>query len=388
MPFSDLFNNGFDPATIDATTQLADRSIFVTSSGRRYRFESIVDPLSVPVPVRGPVPAQARVPTSAPTPPAAARAVPLQQQQRPSPTLSELSAEPPPPRLHVHAPGSAPGWGRSPSNASWQSYSSGAYSARSGHAAAAVPGPEPRGSTHEVTSMMAHMNINRFGATPLYGESDGGVQAAETLTDPDMAPRAPLSPASPAMSTSPGISYAQYHHQQQQPPPPPSPSHYQAAAWAPHDYPSPGAAPQYWTNVNYTSYTAQTNAHLQSTQQRAVASTGLPSLMEGSTPMVTPPHRASDPVSTLAPISPEKEVWDGQGGGGGGGYYYHPLHASVSAPPSFVGRQSSNYLSPVPADIDTLTPVVVHHPAPSTFSDGASTGRDNVLPGEDLLFDG
>jgi hypothetical protein len=39
-------------------------------------------------------------------------------------------------------------------------------------------------------------------------------------------------------------------------------------------------------------------------------------------------------------------------------------------------------------EIDTLTPVVVHDPAPSTFSDGASTGRDNVLPGEVLVFDG
>jgi hypothetical protein len=110
--------------------------------------------------------------------------------------------------------------------------------------------------------------------------------------------------------------------------------------------------------------------------------------MEGSTPMMMPPHRSSDPVSTLSPISPEKEVWDGQGNGSGGGYHYHPLHASISAPSSFVGRQSNQHLSLAPADIDTLTPVVVHQPAPSTLSDGASTGRDNVLPGEDLLFDG
>jgi hypothetical protein len=381
VPFSDLFNHGFDPATLDATTQLADRTIFVTSNGRRYRFESIEDdPLPLPIPV----PAQGRVPTSGPTPPTAARSVPVHW---PGPAVSELSAEPPPPRLHVHAPDSAyTGWGRSPSNASGQSHSSGAYSARSGYAGAAVPGPEPRGSPHDVTSMMAHLNISRFGATPLYGESDGGVQAAETLTDPDMAPRGSLSAMSPGMSASPRISYAQQH--QQPPPPPPPPSHYQTAAWAPHDYPSPGAASQYWSNVNYISYTAQTNAHLQTAQQRAVMSTGLPSLMEGSTPMMMPPHRSSDPVSTLSPISPEKEVWDGQGSGNGGGYHYHPLHASISAPPSFVGRQSNQHLGPVPADIDTLTPVVVHQPAPSTLSDGASTGRDNVLPGEDLLFDG
>lgn len=97
------------------------------------------------------------------------------------------------------------------------------------------------------------------------------------------------------------------------------------------------------------------------------------------------PHRASDPVSALSPYSTDKEVCDGQGSGNG--YFYHPLHASVSAPSSFVGRQAS-YSGYGSADIDTLTPVVVQHPAPSTSSDGASTGRDNVLPGEDLLFDG
>lgn len=41
-------------------------------------------------------------------------------------------------------------------------------------------------------------------------------------------------------------------------------------------------------------------------------------------------------------------------------------------------------------EYDTLTPVVVcpADGAPSMSSDGASTGRDNVLPGEDLVFDG
>jgi hypothetical protein len=118
----------------------------------------------------------------------------------------------------------------------------------------------------------------------------------------------------------------------------------------------------------------------------AVAVTGLPSLMEDSTP-VTFSYTDADPTPTLSPTSPSREVWDGQGTGSG--HHYPPLHASVSAPSAFMGHQPS-YLQVQVAtnEIDTLTPVVVHDPAPSTFSDGASTGRDNVLPGEVLVFDG
>jgi hypothetical protein len=362
VPFSDLFKSGFDPATVDATTQLADRSIFVTSNGSRYRLERIPDDV-VPVP--------GRVPTSAPFPfpPAAAQPFGF---HTPSSTLSGSPASLPPPQLHVHAPPDAgPGWGRSASNASSYSRSSGAYSTRSGYAGGAIPGPDPRGPTHEVASMMANLHISRgFGATPFYVESDGGVHTAETLTDPDHAPRgAPMSPASlGTQAASSRVSYTQYEQ----------PSHYQARSWGPHDYPSPSAAaPQPWTNVDYAGY----YAHLERSRQRPTATGGFPSLLELATPL-PPPHRASDPLS---PISPDKEVWDGQDTGNG--YYYPPLHPSVSAPPSFDGRQPS-YVNIGPGEIDTRIPVVVYDPAHSTASDGASTGRDNVLPGEDLLFDG
>ncbi|KAL2132674.1 hypothetical protein VTI74DRAFT_3544 [Chaetomium olivicolor] len=381
VPFSDLFTHGFDPATVDATTQLADRSIFVTSSGRRYRFESIPDP----TPVAG------RVPTSVPIPtPPLEQPVPLRAATVPSPSISYSPASLPPPQVLVHASDGAPRWGRSPSNASSHSFSSGAFSERSGHVGSTIPGPDPRGSTvHDVTSMMAHLHIHRFGATPLYGESDGGVQTAETLTDPDVGPRIPMMSPGISVSTSPRISYAQYQY----------PPGYQPAGPGrpPYDYTNPNIPPQYWTNVNYANYTAQTNAHLQGARQRAVATTGLPSLMEDSTPMSPQPHRASDPVSTglLSPVSPpEENQWEGQGAGRGGavngGYYHHPLHPSVSAPPSFVTGRQQSYQYVGGNDIDTLTPVVVHpRAAPSTTSsEGASTGRDNVLPGEDLLFDG
>jgi hypothetical protein len=226
--------------------------------------------------------------------------------------------------------------------------------------------------------MMGHLSLSgRFGATPMYGESDGGVQAAETLTDPDMAPRSPTSPASRS-SLSPRTSYFDQYQQHQQPPP-----QYLASSWGPQD--SPGAAPQYWANINYTNYTAQTNQHLQDARQRAVATTGLPSLLEGAT-HVPPPHR--DSIATLGPYTTDKEVWDGPEPANNEYSYYPPLHTSVSAPSPYLGPPSS-YAACAPADIDTLTPVVVHHHhAASTFSDGTSTGRDNVLPGEDLVFEG
>ncbi len=365
-PFSDLFKSGFDHATVDATAQLADRSIFVASNGRRYLVESLPDD----APVYG------RVPTSPPVPAAAAQPASF---YTPSPTIagSPAPAYPaypvypvPTPQLQIHAPDPGPGWGRS-SNPSSHSSSPGAYSAYSaqvGYAGSAVPVPEPRDPAHQVTNMMARLNMNRFSATPMYGMSDGGVQAAETLTDPDLAPRSPTSPTNP-VRLSPRASYFDQQQHQQQPLPPPHP---QASPWSP--YHNPGAATQPWTDVNYANYTVQTNQHLQDARQRAVATTGLPSLLESATAM-TPPHRASDPA-----FSTDKEVWEGPTPGHP--YYYTPLHASVSAPSSYTNRGP-------PGEFDTLTPVaVVPHHSPSFSSDGASTGRDNVLPGEDLLFDG
>jgi hypothetical protein len=370
VPFSDLIKSGFDTVTVDSTTQLADQSIFVASNGIRYRFERIPDS----------APAPGRVPTSGQVPPPVAQPVSYSTQR---PTYSRLSASLPPPQLHVHAPDNAPGWRRSPSSASTHSFSSGAYSVRSGQAGAVVPGPAPRSAAHEITDMMAHVSISPFGARPLYGLSDGGAQAAETLTDPDLASRAPpMSPTShTGFSTSPRIPYAQ----QQQPPPPPQ---YQE----PDDDPSPGHISQPWT-LNYSDYTAQSYALLQQSREEAKAVRGYPSLLEGATPLM-PSHRASDPVSVVSPLSPDpeawttKEVWDGQGAGGG--YYYYPPHPhpSVSAPPSLEGRRSTTYVNCGPGDIDTQTPVVVPQPTPSTTSDGASTGRDNELPSEVISFNG
>ncbi|AEO58117.1 hypothetical protein MYCTH_2305210 [Thermothelomyces thermophilus ATCC 42464] len=373
VPLSELFKSGFDPASFDSTPQLADGSILVAPDGTRYRIERISDP----------APAGSRVPSSTsstPVPPP--RPPPAAAQPAGFYTLSVTGsgspASIPPPQFHVHdPPETAPSWGRSPSNASSYSRSSGAYSTQSAYAGTAISGSSP---THEVAGMMAQLSIdNYFSAAPLYTESDGGVQAAETLTDPDVVRRLPTSPASlRSLSTSPRMSGTR--HEQ--------PSPHEESSWVAHNYPSPGAAPQYWTKVNYASYTTQTNAHLQSQRQRATATTGLPSLLDHATP-VTPPQQASDPISahsTPLPASPDKEVRNGQGIWNESSC--RPLYVPVSASsPSFVPPQLT-CVNPSSAEYDTVTPVVVYHQAHTTISDGASTGRDNVLPGEILLFDG
>lgn len=387
-PFSELFNSGFDRATVDATAQLADRSIFVTSSGRRFRLESIPDPDPGPSPI-----------TSASVPPA-----------------------PDQPR-----PDSVPGGRRSSSiDAGSHAYSPGRYSVRTGQSGGSAPGAEPDGPTQEATYRMSRLSIGRFSATPLYRESDGGVQAAETLTDPYLAPRSPLSSSSP---TSPKLSCPQPE---------------QPASRAPHgDLGGSGVTPPAgWSNIDYANYTAQANVHVQASRQMAATPSGrLPSLMEGSHPIPPspqepahraasspssydpplasappytlppppsrasdpaisalaspssssslPPQRASDPFAARWAVSSEKEFFHvgGRGGqiaeNGTAAYQYYDHHPH---PAPAVGRRATYAMG---NDIDTLTPVVVYGPpSTTTSSDGASTGRDNVLPGEDLLFDG
>ncbi|KAK4231578.1 hypothetical protein QBC38DRAFT_354457 [Podospora fimiseda] len=437
VPFSELFNNGFDRATVDATTQLTDRSIFVTQSGRRYRFESIPDPIAgrpsdqtaPSAPDRGPSPAPS-LPVSNPTP--------VQSATYQAPPVTGIAATPGPPvAKSLPAYSTSATWGRSPSNASPQSFSPSGYT--SPPRPSSAPATEPKGPVQEMTTMMGHLNVHRFSATPLYGESDGGAQAAETLTDPDMAPR-----GSPTMSRSHPLHHRPSIPSQYAPPQIPSSSSYAPGCSA------TGGAPVLWANVDYVNYTQQANYHVQTSRQAATSATGLPSLVGESMPIVsTSPsssslshYRAADPMHSpnsfspppLAPVSPEKEFYDN----GAHQYLPPPLppsssslsstivgqitrqpqhhlyhqpsqqHLSVSPPhhqqmmrpmgrqPSYGtigGRSMSNgsfTANNNEYEYDTLTPVVVYpsHTAPSMSSDGGSTGRDNVLPGEDVLFDG
>jgi hypothetical protein len=372
VPFSELFENGFDRATIDATAQLADQSIFVASNGRRFRLERIPDP--------DPGPIQARTPGASPIASVGlgpAHSVPLHPPPAPSPTSSSAPVVAQIAELDASDSAPSSSWRRPPSDASFHSRSPDGYPVRPGQGRCAVPGAQANIATHEVTNMMSHLSVSRFGAAPLYRESDGGVQAAETLTDPYWAPRSPIDPSSPIAAT-PILSHSQLSQPtDQQPPVSETPYHGQDNS---------GISPVTWPNINYVDYTAQANFHVQNSRQAAVTPSGLPSLMEGSTPL-SPAHGTSDsdPIPNFSSDSVSYVATSTE-------YPSPPVYTSATAPPSLVGRRPS-YITAVGKHrdmIDTLTPVVVLPQIPSNSSDGGSTvtGRDNVLPGEDALFDG
>lgn len=372
VPFSDLIRSGFDPATVDTATQLADRSIFIAPDGRRYRVERIPDTEPSP----GPVP----VSTSAPTPPAVTQPVAL---HTPSPAVSAVSGFlPPPPLLHVPGPRGAPLWGRSPSNAStYSSYSSETHSDRSGHAASTTPGPAPRSlPVHEFTALMAQLQVNNshFGASALYGLSDAGAQAAETMTDPYLGPRAGIQSPTGA-GNSPSFPRDIQQHA----------TYHPTSVTSPYDYTNSGAAPQPWTNPNYDYLLTQADIRRRDERDRQAMLRGYESLMEGSLPMISQ-HRASDPTSSpmppMPPMPPSNEPWGRRGLGPE--MYHHPHYLSASAPPSIANRHASDPHC-VPQELEAQPSTVIPQPMPpSASSDGGIMGRDNVLPGEALLFDG
>ncbi|KAK0710900.1 hypothetical protein B0H67DRAFT_646323 [Lasiosphaeris hirsuta] len=364
-PFSNLFDkSGFDLKTVEATAQLADQSIFVTSNGRRYLVSSIPDGAAANAHANA---GQAPLTPIAPrmTPPAEPKPNAIQTigarfrnsfRRRPT-SGSNTSSDPRSPGGSLQSPqGAAPASPTSPMSPSSPA--------------------SPRASVHEVTTMMSHLDVNRFGAAPLYWESDGGVQTAEALTDPNTVPRGPTSPNSPISPTAPL-----------------SPQLNQQTMNGAHPSADPNIPPHmagvsgHIANFDYVNYTAQANYH----RQMAVpVASGLPSLMEFASPM-PPSRRESEVYSPIDEPYSEKEFLDGQPNN----EYATPAHLRV---PSYVGTPGNYVINPRTYssgnDIDTLTPVVVipttshgSH-AYSTSSDGASTSRDNVLPGEILLYDG
>lgn len=366
------------PASDEATlplpelfsTQLADGVIYVGPDGTRYRIEKISDP----DPRGSRMPASTSVsphPTPAATQPAGF--------STPSATGSGLPESLRRQQFYLqHPPDTAPRWGRSPSNANSCFRSSGTYTVQSPNAGTASPGSSPTG---EIAGMMARLNIeNYLGAMPLYTDwGDGGVQAAEALMDPDVMQRLPTTQTSPHSPSASTRTFTGPHEQS-----------------SPHEEPSSvsqiythsGAASQYWNTFspNYRSYMEQTNAHLEYQRQRAIATTGLPQLLDYAIP-VTPAQRASDPVlvrSASFSTPPDEEARGAQENRSECSYSPQAL---VSCSPPLVSPPLA-YANQPPAAYDTVTPVIVCHQARTTASDGTSTGRDNVRPGEVLLFDG
>ncbi|KAH6624241.1 hypothetical protein B0J18DRAFT_427669 [Chaetomium sp. MPI-SDFR-AT-0129] len=410
-PFSEIYKAPIDSTTPEDTTafaELTDRSIFVTANGIRYRLERIDDEDGYLAPAQLHHRSRGRVPTSPsssfsgqihpPSPSAAQPATQPNASYTSSPNVSGTSISYSGQQPHLHAPPhNSAGWGRSSSNASSYSRSSGAhsmYSIQSGYATAAStiavpprPGyPRRAGSFTQdaVADNMAQLNLNGFGANTFYGESDGGAHTAEALTDPSLGPMPPMSPirrhtdglsqgtASPAISY---VTAVQYEQQSVSPP-------VVSASW---ELPTSYASPP-WTSVNYPSYTTQSSKLVQESLQQATAKTGLPSLVEGATLISHPPVsvEASPDPSSLSLSAPHKEVLDERMMRHGS---YPLLHHSISAPASHSG-QNSTWVNIGHGEIDTQTPVVIPEPAHSTSGDTTSIGRDNVFPGEDLLFDG
>jgi len=357
VPFSALFNDksSFDLGSIESTAR--DQSILVTSDGRRFRLESL-------------------------SPESSNSSVATRHSAKPV-------AQPPalPATIADARPSAAQAFGallrnslrrRPGSNSSSHSPSS----ARTGRAAAGafipnqVPPREAQVPVPGAARGMAQANAgNRISATPLYWQSDGGVQAAEALIDPHI-PRAPSSPASPVSTHSPLSS--------SQPP----------AAYGQQQ-------PAQVINFDYAHYTAQSNYNAQQPQQPpGPITTRLPSLLDHASP-VDSPRRGSEPYSPLdGPIyDSEKEYLETQKECVETPPYsnYVPLISSQGPMPSQAGPHG-NYVaigrSYSSGELyDTLTPVVVVDqpsvPHTSSYSsDGASTTRDNVLPGEIILYDG
>ncbi|KAK1831704.1 hypothetical protein QBC39DRAFT_258081 [Podospora conica] len=408
VPFSALFDtkNGFDPRTVEATAQLAHRSYFRTADGRRFLVESVpsdTDPVADSNGTHNHRPPLARAATTSP------------------------AASPPPTPSSTHArPSAAQTFGTLLRNSLRRRPGSHAIpnpptSPRTSRAAQS-PQPAPASpvspimaaqaaGTQEVTNMMSRLNVNRFSATPLFYNSDGGVQAAEALTDPSYSdsPTGGSSPDPPASA----VPASQQHHYHIH-----SPNHDNPVIYGLQPGPDPDTIPPHMaglsgghiTNFDYVHYTAQANFQVQRQQQSGATASGagFPSLMEMSSPIPSPQRDSEfSPLDGGAPMhDPEKEFFVGGNGAGGGGgsdgYYRSPSVAGSAAsglqvPPPWAGGPHANYVnigrSYSSGEVyDTLTPVVVHPAtithAPSHSSDGASTTRDNVMPGEQVLFDG
>lgn len=359
VPFSALFDDksGFDLRSIESTAR--DQSIFVTPDGRRFRLESLPPESSSS---SGAARHSAKPTAQPPALPATTTDARPSAAQTFGALLRNSLRRRPGSNSSPHSP-SSPRTGRA---------------AASPHIANQVPPPEAQAPTLRATRGMAQANAsNRISATPLYWQSDGGVQAAEALIDPHT-PRSPSSLASPA---SPVPTHSPLSHSQ-----PP-------AAY--------GQQPTQIINFNYANYTAQSNYHSQQSHQPSgPITTRLPSLLDHASPVISP-RRDSEPYSPLdGPIyDSEKE-------------YLETQKECVETPPYSNYVPSSSSRGPMPNQAgphgnyvaigrsyssgelyDTLTPVVVVDqpsiPHTSSYSsDGASTTRDNVLPGEIILYDG
>lgn len=423
-PFSSHFTNYFDRATVEATVPFADRTVYVAPDGRRYLFQQIPDThaedgravqsRSGSGSRRGSAHATAYSPAPAAPQTVTSSAAASTASTHPLPVLP----------TDYLALNNGAVRRRPPSVASASSDRAATSASRlpNGEASHAAIRSTPRVVTEEdVISGMANLNMHRFSATPFYPHSDGGVAAAEALTDLNPVPRLPIPPSPAQQSPLLPHSYS-------------SPSIHAPAEGSSYtaqshmERPYAGRSPSSGTTVQPASPSYDYNTHVaHMSRERHIS---LPSSMEQSNPPEQSPY--ANPNMHVSPVlSQQQSNYDhllhGQVSLNFGHHNYHsPLPANGSAHPyspqpgpaqprsrsegntSLYNGQSqvgSPALAPIPrhytgilageSHFDTQTPVVVVDSAPlhpaqsnSSRSDGASTGRDNVLPGEEVLYDG
>lgn len=385
-------------------------------NGRRFLFESLPEPENSQPAGRGPSPnpylaqpqqqqqqQQPQYPAAQPSTPQQSYYLYQQQPQplsRPSPPVTSSG---PAQDLEALRRNSSSIRRRPVSNTNSSPYLPGG--GRNSNPGGPTPGIEPKVATHEVTAMMANMDIQqtpRFGAAPLFGHSDGGVQAAEALIDPYVGPRDEPSPGSrsPYSPNSPPIQ---------------SPTQNVPPAMR-QSYSSDPPNTSHVTQIhsfNYPNYMAQAY-QAQEAARQASATPSRPqyeSLMEHSTPMATMTVTSEQYFASWgpSPVSPEKEISEAQVVMNGGGSSASAIAREYPPPSTSAGSERAGSLSLsyasrqpsfvnagrsypyAPNGFDTQTPIVVvpeRHPSSTSTMDSRSTGRDNIMPGEDILYDG
>jgi hypothetical protein len=407
IPFTSLFENHLDRAIVEATVPLADQAIFIARDGRRFKFESISDE-DVQHGDRG---EDRRVSRDSPRPSPASRAP---SGRNPAPVASDSTLrETYPVQSHATLTRRHPVSGFSEG---FQQIASGRRAAEPTHSPRSA---DPRSAAEDLAPSMEQLHLHRFSDTPFYTDFDGGVLAAETLTDPDPTPRLPIPPSPTVQSAT------------AQPPPMMNRTQdYQSPSYVPQPYLGgryPAQPPLMTTAVPVDRIHGYYSPLPPEAQYHNTRHTSLPSLVAQSSPVPQAPRHSSMAIPARDPYQYT-------------GYYHTLTQAQVSAnfgsPPRNMSSpavsypngsqyddemrrgESSSHYGPVSSPplqtnglyhiptgeshFDTQTPVVVvpesrsasrppsrpYQGSTSSRSDGASTGRDNVLPGEEVLFDG
>ena len=334
---SSLFTSAADRAALEATLPFADRSIFVAPDGRRYRFESIPEGAD----------SSATTTVADPSPDSPTTRISLPSQAAPPPSCGALIATTAPRSDRAFSDDASVPW----------SSLSGGLNLRSSpepiHNTLPPVGNDettPQQPGRDMAETITQTPVMGFAAAALYFASDGGVLAAETLTDGHSALDLPI-PESPQLS-------------------PGSLSRRSTVDIPPDE--------TRYTNPSYDRLYAQisesADARRRSSHQSASASPTpqLPSLLEDSIPI------SRDVIRSFpSPRLP----------------YEHPSSSYPTYPiPTYGAHDGRLAVNGGEEPFDTQTPIVVYpSPQPSTTSsrsDRASAGRDNVLPGEDVLYDG